>query len=174
MNHLETLTKNAELIPCEEKGKCKKCLLWSRWCESLRNRTCQAGEGKYFSKVKLWGSKKEFLKTIKKKDPYSLGEPVWDWIENLMINGNGMLYMRECIKMMREGLLSDESFSEYKETIQNFGPDNYQLKTDRSLQNEIKFIWWRLVKYQYNLRYNEDGKPKSRQRNIREVSTEGI
>lgn len=160
MNHLENLTKNAELVKelSDPKKRCKKCFLWSRWCEATRGKACVSGENFYFSRVKLWGTKKEFLRIIKKKDTNNLGEPVWNWIENLIEKGNGKLYLKECMSLMREGLKDDNDFAEFKETIQNYGPDNYQLEMDRSLQNDIKFIWWRLIKYQYNLRFSEGGK----------------
>lgn len=157
-NILENLTENTELLEAKDvKKKCRHCALWTKWCSTVgqRSRKCIAPtENQYYSKIKLWGHPEEYLeiKYVKAIKTDGLAQMVWEWIEQLMVTGNGKRYLTTCMSLMKEGLTDKAKFEENKETIINYGPDNHQLKVARELQEDIKYLWWQLVKYQYNKR----------------------
>ncbi len=157
-NILENLTTNTELLEAKNtEKKCRHCALWTKWCSTVgqRSRKCVAPkENQYYSKIKLWGTQDEYLNIhyVKSVKIDGLAQMVWEWIEQLMITGNGKKYLSECMSLLREGLADKTKFSDNREVIINYGPDNYQLKVERALQEDIKYLWWQLIKYQYNKR----------------------
>ena len=157
-NILENLTKDTELLETKDaKKKCRHCALWTKWCSTVgtRSRKCLAsGDNQYYSKIKLWGTQDEYLDIhyVKAVKTDGLAQMVWDWIENLMVVGQGKRYLTTCIELLKEGLADKTKWDENKETIVNYGPDNHQLKVARELQEDIKYLWWQLIKYQYNKR----------------------
>lgn len=98
---------------------------------------------------KLQGTKQEFSDHVK-KDQAFLSSIIWDWTDNILVNGYGELYLTDCMNRL-ESNIGKPGFSEVREDIKHMGPDNYQLNLGREYQSLIKSIWWKLVKYQYNV-----------------------
>ena len=108
-NILENLTENTELLEAKDvKKKCRHCALWTKWCSTVgqRSRKCIAPtENQYYSKIKLWGHPEEYLeiKYVKAIKTDGLAQMVWEWIEQLMVTGNGKRYLTTCMSLMKEG-----------------------------------------------------------------------
>ena len=103
-NILENLTENTELLEAKDvKKKCRHCALWTKWCSTVgqRSRKCIAPtENQYSSKIKLWGHPEEYLeiKYVKAIKTDGLAQMVWEWIEQLMVTGNGKRYLTTCFR----------------------------------------------------------------------------
>jgi hypothetical protein len=97
--------------------------------------------------LKLLGTKEEFVGTIKPNYQYVAGD-VWDW--NIKMLEKGRLYLQWALIAMRDNLGKD-TWKETQEELLYYGPDNFQLNYPREKQELVKKIWWKFVKYQYNL-----------------------
>lgn len=152
--------KTSERLPYYGEGsRCRRCTLWTGYGCMLP--TCSAGEGHYFSTVKLWGTKEEYIEYQSKYDTYGLAGEVWDWTEKAIREGNGKYYLKICFEYMDQFLGNRDEWPDVKETIMRLGPDSYQLEVEREKTDSIFQLWWHLVKYQYNKRHNGKGRKSS-------------
>ena len=156
MNIVDIFTKGKEKLRAPEGvDKCKYCdLRVGNSCRIPRTIGCPAGNSKYFKTFKLLGSLEGFLSKTRREDK-SMEKLVWEWTERMIKEGPGEGYLKYCLEAMSDYLGSPE-WADIKETILRMGPDHYQLGLDRDQVYDIFETWWRLVKYQYNLRYNND------------------
>ena len=162
-NIVEKYTKTSEKLEYQGEGlKCRKCSLWvpGGGCRVPKSLGCPVGEGYYFSTVRLWGSKVEFMEYQAEHDVYGLAGEVWDWTEKAIKEKNGRMYLKMSFELMDQFLGDRENWPEAKETIIHLGPDSYQLNVEREKTDGIFQLWWHLVKYQYNKRHPRGNKKK--------------